>query len=126
MLKVILFVVLAGIVATVLWQHFRYLNIRRDILEDRQPILYSADAFHAVTFVKVTADQSALEELRKLKDVVTAHSDATVVYAGLGTPIRTSSQVPSDWNALMLVQYPSRSAFDVMAADNEYQQLLAI
>ena len=53
MLKVVLPVVFTCVVATVLRQHLRYLNIRRDIVEDRQPIFYSSDAFHAVTFIKL-------------------------------------------------------------------------
>ncbi len=33
-----------------LWQHFRYLKLRRERIDDRQPLFYPARSFHAVTY----------------------------------------------------------------------------
>ena len=39
------------LIAAVAWQHLRYLRVRRERLEDRQPLFYSGGAFHTVTFL---------------------------------------------------------------------------
>ncbi|WP_103347704.1 DUF1330 domain-containing protein [Amycolatopsis sp. CA-128772] len=47
---------------------------------------------------------------------------ARVLYAGSGsTPL--VAEPGQDWDAVLLVQYPSREAFSRMVADPEYQQV---
>ena len=41
---------LAVVAGVMLWQHLRYLRARRNIVQDRQPMLYSTDSFHVITF----------------------------------------------------------------------------
>lgn len=48
--------------------------------------------------------------------------DAEVIYAGDGsTPLVAESG--QDWDAVLLVRYPSRAAFSRMVADPEYQEV---
>lgn len=47
-----------------------------------------------------------------------------VIYAGEGsTPLVAESG--QDWDAVLLIRYPSRQAFSRMVADQEYQQVTA-
>ena len=58
----LLVVVLGG----ALWQHHRYLRVRRDVVGDRQPLLYPGRTFHALTFVKVGVGKPVIDEVRAL------------------------------------------------------------
>ena len=88
-------------------------QLRRDRVEDRQPLLYSASAFHAVTFLKVADDRKVIHELRALRDAIEKPAGGLLVYAGqVAMRMVTSKQIANDWDALVLVQYPSREAFD--------------
>ena len=118
--------ILLGVIGVALPQHFRYLKLRRERVEDRQPLLYSARVFHAVTYLRVTPDHELIEGLRGLRDVIESQGGGSVVYAGLaGVNMVRSKQIPNDWSALILAQYPSREAFDASTARSEYRELLA-
>ncbi len=109
-----------------LWQHFRYLKLRRERIDDRQPLFYSGRSFHAVTYLKMTAGRSALEELSALRDVIEKPGGGSVAYAGLvGPAMAKSKQLANDWDALLLTQYPSREAYDAMTEQNAYRERLA-
>lgn len=47
---------------------------------------------------------------------------AEVLYAGEGSTALVAEQ-GQDWDAVLLVRYPSRAAFSRMVADPEYQQV---
>lgn len=47
---------------------------------------------------------------------------AQVLYAGNGSTPLVAEQ-GQDWDAVLLVQYPSRAAFSRMVADPEYQEV---
>ncbi len=58
MTKILLLFLGAGIAAAVIagvWQHLRYLRVRRERVEDRQPLIYAGATFHTVTLLKVEA-----------------------------------------------------------------------
>ncbi|MAE96320.1 MAG: hypothetical protein CL910_16840, partial [Deltaproteobacteria bacterium] len=115
-----------AIVGAVAWQHLRYLKLRRERVDDRQPLLHRARAFHAITYMKVAPDRSSIDALRALRDAVERPGGGRVVYAGLvGMNMVASSQIPNDWSALALVQYPSREAYEATAARDDYRELLA-
>jgi uncharacterized protein (DUF1330 family) len=46
-----------------------------------------------------------------------------VVYLGDATTPLVQPESGNDWDAVLLVTYPSRSAFSAMVADPEYQQI---
>jgi hypothetical protein len=113
-------------VGAALWQHFRYLKLRRERIDDRQPLFYPARSFHAITYLKVAAGRSALEELRALREVIERPAGGSVVYAGLvGPAMAKSKQLDNEWDGLILTQYPSREAFDAMATQDVYRAVLA-
>ena len=118
----LLLVAFAGAV----WQHRRYLRVRRGVLGDRQPLLYPGRTFHALTLVKVRPGSSAIDEVRALCGSIEAPGGGLVVYAGqVGLAVVTSQQVPNDWSGLVLAQYPSREAYERFCARDEYRQGLA-
>lgn len=46
-------VVLAAVVAAMVWQHLHYLDARRNALHDLQDVFHSNEALHAVTFLEL-------------------------------------------------------------------------
>ena len=112
-----LFLALAAsvVMAAGIWQHLRYLRIRRERVEDRQRFFYSGTTFHTVTFIKVDpapGRERELATLRALRRVIEVPGGGRVVYAGLvGVNMAASTRLPNDWSAVVLAQYPSERAF---------------
>ena len=103
-------------------QEYRYFETRRDVVADRQAIFHSPSAFHVATLLKLSAEQELLSAVGSFAD---ASEDAGghVVYAGKVFQSGSSTQVPyEDWDAFVLVQYPSQDAYETVAADPAYQQ----
>jgi len=115
---------LAAVVA-IAWQHRRYLRARRDLVRDLQPLFHSSDAFHVLTFLQVEDGADVIEEVAKLRGQL--ETAARVVYAGKvalnGLQSSQLGDVP--WSAVVLVQYPTRAAYDAVAADEGYRQALS-
>jgi hypothetical protein len=131
MTKVLLLLLAAGVVGLAVgavWQHLRYVEIRRERAEDRQPLLHSGSVFHAMTLVRFPAERGRegdIATLRALRSAIEMPGGGTVVYAGLvGMTMVPSSQLASDWSAVVLAQYPSRDAFDRNRGSAGVQQVL--
>ena len=117
---------LLGLLGAATWQHLRYQTLRRERVDDQQPLLYPAGAFHAVTYLKVASGDSPLDALRAMRKVIEVPGGGSVVYAGLvGMNMVASQQIGNDWSALLLTQYPSREAFDATTARDPYRARLA-
>jgi hypothetical protein len=127
---VILFLaLLAGaVIAAGSWQHFRYLRVRRERVEDRQPLLYPGSVFHTVTYLKTDASlgrEGELSSLRALCRAIEAPGGGRVVYAGLvAVNMAASMRLPNEWSALVLSQYPSREAFDRQFHGGQLKEVL--
>ena len=119
----------AALGAGVAWQHLRYLRLRRERVDDRQPLMYPGTTFHTVTLLKVDADrgrEGELATLRTLREAIEAPGGGRVVYAGLvGVTMAESTQLDNDWSAVVLAQYPSREAFDRRSESAEVGQVLS-
>ncbi len=128
----ILTLLLAGAVTTLgtaaVWQHLRYLRVRRERVEDRQPLLYGRATFHTMTLLKVEAAEGREGELAKLgalRAAIEAPGGGRVVYAGLvGVIMAESKQLANDWSAVVLAQYPSKDAFARRHESAEVGQVL--
>ena len=119
MTKILFLFLVVGLGAAVIagvWQHLRYLRVRRERVEDRQPLFYAGATFHTVTLLKAEARlgrEGELEAIRALRDAIEAPGGGRVVYAGVvGMTMMSSTQIANDWSAVVLAQYPSRDAFD--------------
>ncbi len=139
MLRAVVLLALVGLVAAVVWQQMRYLHARRDIVQDAQPLMYSSDAFHVLTFLHNErgatpgADDRALfAAMRDLRAAAESEGDAHVVYAGkvavnalasTGLVARFGGEVP--WSAVLLTQFDSRTAADRVLARETYRQASA-
>lgn len=124
---VVLGVLLVVVIAAVGWQHRRYVHARRGPVQDRQPLLYPARTFHVVTFLEVAANRDVIEDVRKLRDLLEGPGTAKMVYAGQGAfRAVESKQLPDhDWDAVILVQYPTREAYDAVARSESYRAALS-
>ena len=115
-------------VAGAIWQHLRYLRIRRERLEDRQSLFYSGAAFHTVTFLKVDASlgrDGEIAALRALRGAIEAPGGGQVIYAGLvGVNMAASTRLSNDWSGVVLAQYPSKGVFDRQQEGGALAQVL--
>lgn len=123
---IVVFALAAG-AAAMIWQQRRYLRARRERVEDRQRLWYPARTFHVVHFLAVRDGGDVIEEVRKLRDALETSGCARVIYAGRGVAnVVSSAQLPEvDWNAVVLVEYDSRAAYDAVAASETYRSVLA-
>jgi len=116
LLALVLAAAVAGLAAAAFWQWRRYDRVRRERLEDRQPLLYSRGAFHTVTFLALDGSEGRAGELaalRALREAIEAPGGGRVVYAGLvAVTMAESARLPNDWSAVLLAHYPSRDAFE--------------
>ena len=114
------------VLSACLWQHSRYLKIRREIVQDQQPMLYPGQTFHAVIYLKVESGEDVIGAARSLRPVLESPNAGTIVYAGqAGCSLVRSEQVDNDWDAVLLVQYESRQAFDAARDRAEQREALA-
>ena len=121
----ILLVLLFVLASAMIWQHLRYLRIRRDIVQDRQPLLHSSASFHVITFFSVAEGADVIEEVRKLRSAIEASGSAQLVYAGQAAFTLTSKQIGRhSWDGLVMVQYPSRESYEIAAKSERYQDAL--
>ncbi len=111
-------IVLVVAVLAVALQHFRYLRTRRNVVADRQAVFHSNAAFHVVTVVALDSDQELLSATRSFVSASEA-AGGKAIYAGkMAANALVSNQIPKhDWDAFVLVEYPSRQAYDVAAQD---------
>jgi uncharacterized protein (DUF1330 family) len=56
---------------------------------------------------------------------ILARFGAKILFRGDGLPVLTDGEVKM-WDAVLLVQYPSRSAFMAMVEDPEYQVVFQV
>jgi len=125
-LTIIVLSLVCLIIAAMIWQHFRYLDIRRDIVQDRQPMLYGSDTFHAVTFFKLSRGANIIESLSRFVNQIESKGAGKIIYAGQAAIAHKSDQIGEvDWDAVIMVQYPSRQKYDENAETPEYQANLS-
>lgn len=106
------------------WQHVRYLNARRQLVQDRQPLLYASDSLHVITFLEVSRDEELIPSVSALRRAIEA-AGGLLVYAGQAAFTRPSEQIgPADWDAVVFAQYPSREAYEAAASGEGLQKAL--
>lgn len=119
----VLVILIGGAMA---WQHLRYFSVRRDVVQDRQPILHSPSRFHVVMYLAVSEDDDLIEEVSRLRSELEAQGNVQVVYAGQAAFTQESTQLGAQsWDAVVLVQYPSRESYEALAKSERYRDALA-
>ena len=108
----ILLSVLGVVLLVVIYQHFRYLKIRRELAQDRQRLLHSQDAFHVIVFFKLKSGGKMTATTRRFAELITASSKARLIYAGQSGFTVPSALDKRDWDGALLFEYPSRSDFE--------------
>jgi hypothetical protein len=122
--------VLLTVAGACLWQEARYLRIRREIVQDRQPILHG-DVFHVLTLLELAPGAELFESVRRLRDAVEAGGGGRFVYAGkVALDALSSAQLTSRfgeevrWSVVALVQYASRADWERAAASAPVREAL--
>lgn len=117
-----LLLVAAG--AAMAWQHARYLRARRTLAQDRQALLHPADALHVVLFLERPAGAGLFGRVQALRLALEEAGGARTVYAGkVALNAIASAQLAGtfgeepSWDAVLLVQLPSRAAWERAADD---------
>ena len=122
----ILGIVLLLLLGAMLWQHVRYLNLRRDVVQDSQELVYPASRFHVITYLGVAEGEDVIKAIAALRREIEAVGAAKMVYAGQAALTVESSQLaPQNWDAVVLVEYPSRSAYEDAAESSRQRDALA-
>ena len=116
----ILGLLVAAVVAAMVWQHLRYLDARRNALHDAQDVFHSSDALHAVLFLKLAPDADLFAATGALRAATNALPVAQTVYVGKvamnGQPSRQLIEALDEdvaWDALAVLQFDDRSAYDL-------------
>lgn len=129
-MRILAFLV-AGLVGTAallaVWQNVRYHRARRAFVQDQQVLLPPAGAFHTVTLLELASGVSLLDAVRLLRRELESVAETRVVYAGQTVLVAIESvQLASvEWDGMVVVQHPSRAAYEKRAATPEYQRALA-
>lgn len=116
-----------GLVACVMaGQHLRYLDARRGAVQDRQSLLHSASSLHVVTFLQVAEGAEVIPEISRLAKAIENGGEGKLIYAGqAGFTVASSRLGPAQWDAVVLVEYPSREAYERAAQAPGYRDALA-
>lgn len=112
--------------AAMLWQHFRYLRLRRKVAHDDQRIVAPRGAFHVLLFLTTSPGADVVEELRALRRA-TEGSEAAWIYAGkaVAAPLYSAQIGEKDCSAVVLLQYPSWVAADRHCKSDEMRTALS-
>ncbi len=123
-MKIALFVLLVLVVVALgaaTWQHLRYLGVRRDAAQDRQPLIYGKDTFHVILFLRTEddSDDAVLAALRAFKQATESIDGLSWIYAGKVAANGGSSQQLGEigWTACLLLQFDSRADYEKAASD---------
>ncbi|MEM7091654.1 MAG: hypothetical protein AAF567_01530 [Actinomycetota bacterium] len=101
----------AAMAAAMVRQHLLYRRTRREVIGDRQALVYAQSTFHVLTFVALDDKEGIIDRVRALVAQVEAEG-ATLIYAGQAVFVLHSDQIGvTEWDAVLLVQYPSREAY---------------
>ncbi len=124
-MRLVALIALVGLASALGWQNLRYLRARRGPVQDQQALFYPSATFHVATFLRARADSDLFEALRKLRGELEG-AGAKMVYAGRSASAGLASQQlsESEWDAVVLVQYASREAYDEIAASSSYRSAL--
>ena len=108
-----------------MWQHLRYRRVRRIAAHDHQGVLHSRSTFHVVFFLSVDPEGDPVADVRALRRA-TVGSPAAWIYAGKAViaPLRSAQMGEKDWEAVVLLQYPSRAAYERHAQSAEMTSAL--
>ncbi len=129
-LAVVVGVALGAVVVAMLWQHARYLRARRELVQDRQPLLHSPQAFHVLAFLELAAGAPLHESVRNLCQALEA-GGARVVYAGkVALNAIDSAQLTRaygeavPWDAIVVAQLPGRERWEALAGSERFRAAL--
>ena len=109
------------------WQHFRYLEWRRDMAHDHQPLLHSSSAFHVISYLRLQPGADLVESLAKARETLEGAGGSQWIYAGkvVLMGLRSSQLGDRQWDAIVMSQYDSREAYDEVARSNAHHQTFA-
>ena len=114
-------ILLAGALVAIAAQEYRYFEIRRDVVADRQAIFHSSSVFHVATLLTLSAGQELLPAVGMFAEA-SEGAGGHVVYAGKTFMSGSSPQVADEpWDAFILVQFDSQDAYAMASADSAYQ-----
>jgi len=118
---------IAVLVAAMGWQHFRYLNWRRAMAQDHQPLLHSSSAFHVISYLRLEPGDDLVESLAKARETLERAGGSQWIYAGkvVLMGLRSSQLGEAQWDAIVMSQYDSREAYDAVARSNAHSQAFA-
>ena len=117
-------VVLVVVLGLMVNQHVHYMDARLSAVQDYQEAFHS-DVFHVLTFVRVSEDRDFMSPLASLVNAA-GDTEAKLIYAGQVIHMGLRSQqisdtfgADADWDAILVQQFESQSAYQDYAARPE-------
>lgn len=110
--------ILAGALCVIVWQDLRYRGIRRHRAQDYQRRFHPGSAFHVIVFFKLGSGDRLVPTVRRFVELVTAASNARLIYAGQAAFTVNSGQMEDhDWDGVLLLEYPDREDYQLSCDD---------
>lgn len=110
--------ILAGALCAIVWQDLRYRRIRRQRAQDFQRRFHPGSAFHVIVFFKLGRGDRLVPTVRRFVELVTAASNARLIYAGQAAFTVNSEQMEvQDWDGVLLLEYPNREDYQLSCDD---------
>ena len=104
-------------VSAMAWQHERYAQARRDLVQDYQD-LFHGEVFHVLTFIDAVDNADLLADLRTVRDAMARHGKGQLVYAGkviynglASEGLDAAMGRSLEWDAVILQQFDSRDDY---------------
>ena len=121
--RIVLLVGLVALSAAMVWQHDRYLDARRHVVQDYQDP-WHGEVFHVLTYLTVEDDAALITRLRLLNRAAREEGSGQLIYAGkvihdglVSPQIAEALGGQVAWNGIVLQQFEDRAAYDGYRAD---------
>jgi hypothetical protein len=122
MKKMLSITIIALVILSVMgWQHWRYLDARRNNVQDQQPLQYGSDAFHTITLFAVHEGEGVIAAARNFIGLLELNEAAKVIYVGRAAFASGSTPISAKrWSGVVMMMYPSRSVFEAIRQQRSY------
>lgn len=111
----LLLILALALAAVLLWQHFRYLRLRRRSAQDRQALLHPNSNFHLLVFFRLREGEKLLWSAGRFAAGVQRYREVELVYGGQAAFALHSEQLGEvQWSGVLLFSFPERAHYEAM------------
>ena len=127
---IVLLVLIIGLAAAMIRQHERYLDARRNLVQDYQNP-WHGDVFHVLTYLSIGEDSELIPVLRNLSAAAAEEGNSQLIYAGkvihvgiVSPQLVEATGRGARWHAILVQQFEDRVAFDAYREHSAVERAL--